>query len=613
MSSKDIQVGLEMNESVKDGFQDMEYDPDLPRIVMNSTDKKVVSPRDSDALNFTIKVCKNWRIRIYKPLIPLKLVLFFWFGGGSFVAPFLTVYFKQRGITLSELSTFFILSPICQFMGTILSGVAADKIGRSKPVLVANLVLAIVFLSGILFIPRLNVPSCASQPINLKCHPQQFDRLITKTSCDVVEDIIEVNSCDVQCPENVTEHCDGQNLICEILAGSEMQRNFSLSIHVKGSYKARDRCYYNVSSMYHENATYSWCNVPHKMNCRVSCIVDSGVNCIDEGDNRDALLITTMALFILFQTAYSNCYRFMDVTSMALVKEHNSDFGHERFFSICGILVVSPIAGYLVDATTPKGMEKNYLAAFYLFMVTVLIILVVVYKLEVRINPPGKKMWRKATYLLKNPDVLSFTLVIFVLGTAFCFTKNFMFWYLEGMNTPSFLIGLIPAVSALYGLPFLLTSRWWVNKIGATQIFILGLLGYVVNSIGYSFLKDPWYALILEAMNIFTYHLLWVAVVLHSHELAPEGLTATVISTAGSIHYHIGKASGSSIGGFVMDAFNGRVAFRVMGIICLISAVLYAFYLYIRRTCFSRVLPGNEAGPITDGQSNNVSTNRTSR
>ncbi|GIY97733.1 MFS_1_like domain-containing protein, partial [Caerostris extrusa] len=134
------------------------------------------------------------------------------------------------------------------------------------------------------------------------------------------------NSCNVRCPENVFEYCDGQNLICEILAGSEMRRNFSLSIHVKGSYNIKDRCYYNVSSMFHENATYSWCNVPHKMNCRVSCIVDSGVDCSDEGDNRDGLLITTMILFILFQTAYSIIYRFMDVTSMSLVKQHDSDF-----------------------------------------------------------------------------------------------------------------------------------------------------------------------------------------------------------------------------------------------------------------------------------------------
>ncbi|GFV85902.1 uncharacterized protein TNCV_1422051 [Trichonephila clavipes] len=56
-----------------------------------------------------------------------------------------------------------------------------------------------------------------------------------------------------------------------------------------------------------------------------------------------------------------------------------------------------------------------------------------------------------------------------------------------------------------------------------------------------------------------------------------------------------GKSSGSLVGGLIMDAFDGRIAFRVMGIICLISAVLYALYLYIRRTCFTTI-PDHPAG-----------------
>ncbi|XP_042894931.1 major facilitator superfamily domain-containing protein 6 [Parasteatoda tepidariorum] len=542
-------------------------------------------------LNFTIRLYKDFSICIYKPLIPLKLMLFFWFGAGAFLGPFITVYFKQQGISLGEISIVFIISPVAQFLGTLLSGVVADKIGRSKPVLVFNLILTMLILISILLIPKMDVVNCDSQPINLKCHPKQFDRLITKTSCDVVEDIIEVNSCNVQCPENVTEHCNGQNLICDIFAGKEERRNFSLSIHVNGSSQVKDRCYYNVSYMSRENETYSWCDVPHKMYCRVSCYVNSGVKCSEEVSDRDLLMMVSMVLYILLMVVYSNCYRFMDVTSMSLVKEHNSDFGRERFFSIAGVLIITPIAGYIVKVTTPKGGERNYNSAFYFYFAILLLILLIVTKLDVRINTPGKKLGKKTLTLLKNPDVVSFALVVFTLGTAWSYTKNFLFWYLEEMKASSILMGLIPAVSALYGLPFLLTSSWWVRKIGATQIFILGLVGYVINSIGYSILYDPWLSLILESTNVLTYHLLWVAVVLHSHEIAPEGMTATVISIAGSIHYHLGKTTGGLIGGFIMDTFNGRVAFRVVAIICTCCAVIYSIYLIIRRKCFSVKYP----------------------
>ncbi|KFM63074.1 Major facilitator superfamily domain-containing protein 6, partial [Stegodyphus mimosarum] len=216
-----------------------------------------------------------------------------------------------------------------------------------------------------------------------------------------------------------------------------------------------------------------------------------------------------------------------------------------------------------------------------------IITLAIIYKLKVQINPPGRNMWRKSLNLLKNVDVISFICILFVLGTTWNFTKNFTNWFLVELNTPGILFGLIPAVNGMYGIPFLMTSKWWVQKIGSPNIFVLALLGYVCSAIGYSFLFNPWYSLLLEATSVFTFHLLWVTVILHSHKIAPEGMTATVISTAGGIHFNIGKGSGSLIGGLIMDSFGGRLAYRVIAVICLISAVMYGIYIYIRRIYFT--------------------------
>ncbi|KFM80402.1 Major facilitator superfamily domain-containing protein 6, partial [Stegodyphus mimosarum] len=545
-----------------------------------------VNTEDENA-HITWRICKNYKISICKPLIPLKMALLVWFGAGSIIGSFLAVYFKQRGLALSELSTIFIIAPFAQFLGTAVSGVIADKLGRSKPVLVGNLIITLLAVAGMLLMPRMNPESCNQQPLNLKCHYLEFDRLIARSACDIEEDIIEVTSCSVQCPENVTQYCFGRNLICEILARNQEFGNFSLSIHVNGTFKIKHKCFYNVHTLTHKNITYSWCNVPHKMYCRINCSYFSEEKCNREGKSRWKLLIANVVLFILFLTTFTTCYRIFDVTAMSLVKQYNSDFGHERFFSILGVLIFSPVAGYIVDANTSPGEEKHYASAFYCFIGMCIIILAIIYKLDVQIMPPGKNMWKKILNLLKNADVISFICVLLVLGTTWNFTKNFTNWFLAELNTPGVLFGLIPAVSGLYGLPFLMTSKWWVQKIGSPNIFILALLAYVCSAIGYSFLFDPWYSLFLEVTSIFTYHLLWVAVILHSHEIAPEGLTATVISTAGGIHYSIGKGSGSLIGGLIMDSFGGRIAYRVIAIICLISAVIYGIYLYIRRICFT--------------------------
>lgn len=454
---------------------------------------------------------------------------------------FLLIFFKQRGLTLKELSIIYVLSPLVQFFGPTICGIIADKLGRSKPVLILNLFLTILIVVGMLMVPSMSVVSCEPQLVKLKCHPNEFGRLIAKTSCDVNTDIIELVSCNVTCPDNVTQYCSGQNLICEMLEGNEDFRNLSLSVHVNWAYKLKSKCYYNVTSMSHKNASYSWCNVPHKMYCRINCTMNAEENCNEQNENRYIYLILNMILLILFFTVFSNTYRFLDVTAMCLVKEHKSDFGRERFFSIIGILIFSPLAGYIVDASTAEGELKNYDAVFYFFIGLIFLMLAVIYKLKVSIRPPGKNMWKKSIYLLKKFDNIAFIMVLFVLGSAWGFSKNLTSWYLEGMKAQGFLLGLISSVSALYGLPFLLTSNWWVKKIGATQIFILGLVGYVASGIGYSYLLDPWLALLVEVTSIFTYHLLWVAVIVHSHSIAPEGLTATVIATAGGVHYSLGK------------------------------------------------------------------------
>ncbi|XP_035219871.1 uncharacterized protein LOC118192957 isoform X2 [Stegodyphus dumicola] len=550
-------------------------------------EQKFFSSRGTkENVNITWRVCKRYKISICKPLIPLKLALLFWFGAGSVIGTFLAVYFKQLGLALTELSTIYMIAPIAQFLGTTLSGIVADKLGRSKPVLVGNLTIALLVVAGMLMLPRLNPESCNPQPLNLKCHYQEFDRLIARSICDIENDIIEATSCSVHCPENVTQYCSGQNLICEVLTSNEEFENFSLSIHLNGTFNRKQKCFYNVHALTHKNTTYSWCNVPHKMYCKITCTYFLEEKCNREGGSRGKYLIAHMVLFILYLTTVTTCYRIFDVTVMSLVKEYKSDYGRERFFSILGILIFTPLAGYIVDASTAVGSEKNYATAFYFFIGMGILTLALIYKLKVRINPPGEQMWRKTLNLLKSVDVISFMCILFVLGSTWNFTKNFANWFLVELNTPGVLFGLIPAVSGMYGLPFLMTSEWWVKKIGSSNIFILALLAYVCNTIGYSFLYNPWYSLLIEITSVFTYHLLWVAVILHSHEIAPEGLKATVISTAGGIHFTIGKCSSSLVAGLIMDSFGGRIAYRVIAIVCLIFAAIYGIYLYIRRTCF---------------------------
>ncbi|KAF8767346.1 Major facilitator superfamily like protein [Argiope bruennichi] len=544
----------------------------------NNRDEKNLDP--SDPTHFIIRLCKDYKISINKPLIPLKLALFTYYGAGSFMPSFITVLYKTRGVSLAELSTFTIIAPIFQFIGSALSGIVADKIGRSKPVLVTNLLLVTLTVLCILLSPKIDRTNCTAPKINLFCNAQQS---VAQTGYNLQESRIDVRDCKAKCSRNDSLTCNDTDSVYRIFYGRDLS-NISLTIYIDNSHynnRTEGNFVYNVSALEFQNVNTSWCYSDQTKNCSSSCEINSNImQCRQE--NTNYLLFVYGGLFILFLTTYSNTYRCMDVTAMFLAKEQNSDFGRERFFAISGNLLISPLAGYIAEVTSPVVGEKNYAGALYLFIGMTCFLFLVIYKLPVRVVSPGEQMWKKTLILLKNIDVVVFFIVIFILGTSWNFTKYFLFWYLEDMQAPSLLIGLITSVSALYGLPFLLTSKWWVKKISPKGIIILAFVAYIVNSTGYSFLRNPWFALALEATGILNYYLLWVAVVVHSHDIAPEGLTSTVITISGAIHYSIGKASSGLTGGLIMNAFGGRVAFRFNALLCLACVVLYGFYIFFR-------------------------------
>ncbi|KAG8186885.1 hypothetical protein JTE90_023774 [Oedothorax gibbosus] len=534
---------------------------------------------------------KRCSISINRPLIPLKLALFCFYGIGGFATSFTTLLLKQRGVTLSELSAMTIFAPIMQILGTSVSGVVSDKIGRSKPVLATNLLLVTIITTGILQMPKIDHKVEIHTLRTNSCYPEDIRNANLETSCDFIG-ISEERNFSMFCSGNLTSVGNKKNqLSCENYMSGSFDDSLSFMISLTtNSYlkKINGKCFYSIDAVnYEENVKL--CLDVSDIRCVKCCSSNtSEQKCFDDKSSSSGLLMAYAVLYVLFLTTYSSTFRCFDMTVMFLAKEYNSDFGHERFFAILGNLCWPPIAGLIAYATTGEGEEKNYCAPMYLYIGVCLFLQLIIYKLPVVLCTPGDKMWKKSLKLLKKIDVLMFMIVIFTLGTLFNFTRYFCLWYLDELNASSLLIGIIPSISAVYGLPFLLTSNWWLKKLGTHQIFILALLAYVFCALGYSVLKNPWLALALELHSIFTYYLLWVAVIEHSHSIAPEGLTSTVIAISGAVHYNAGKTTSGLIGGIVMSEFGGIMAFRLLAIICFSVFVLYTLFFILRRKHISK-------------------------
>ncbi|UYV60231.1 hypothetical protein LAZ67_1000499 [Cordylochernes scorpioides] len=106
---------------------------------------------------------------INKTLFPLKVVLFCWYGATACLLPYMTIHMKDLGITVAETSIIYTILPFTQMIGSPLAGVAADKMGRYKPVLILTLGMTAAFGTAILFVPSINPPTMHLARHSLSC------------------------------------------------------------------------------------------------------------------------------------------------------------------------------------------------------------------------------------------------------------------------------------------------------------------------------------------------------------------------------------------------------------------------------------------------------------
>ncbi|KAH9393498.1 hypothetical protein TYRP_021633 [Tyrophagus putrescentiae] len=284
---------------------------------------------------------------------------------------------------------------------------------------------------------------------------------------------------------------------------------------------------------------------------------------------------------IVFAITSGICFTLLDATSIALSEKYNTSFGRVRFWGILGTGLFSPICGWLVDRTDGQSeFESDYSPTFHFFNFFVFLTVVISIVLDIEVSAPPKNMLRNLLKLIKSPSVWILFVVIFVLGTLWGFIESFLFWYLLDLKAPKMLLGLTLTTGAVVSLPFLVTSGWFVKRCGNENLMILALVFYFIRCYGYSLIESPFWCFPFEAMEVFTYHLMWVAAAIYSAELAPEGLRATMIGAVGSLHYGIGRASGSMIGGSMMALIGARLAFRYLGIGAAVTAVFYSIYYY---------------------------------
>ncbi|CAL1278839.1 unnamed protein product [Larinioides sclopetarius] len=537
--------------------------------------------------SFIINICRGRKIKINKLFLPVKFALFCWFAGAYTMTVFTPVFLKSKGFTIAHLSIFTATSVLLQCISNLISGITVDKTGRSKAVLLTY--LAVFFTISLTFTQMPSVRECTAEKIRLQCSEEdgEVPSLIAETPCNFLKD----NAGSILCPINNTTNLNNSNYYKDCKTFSFISS--ALNIHLKKKETANDSaiCKHDIILENESINALQLCNNDSCKSLEIDCTSSDSMNC---NSKREIWVIIYGIMINFLYFSHTTTYRLFDVIVTDLTTEHNADFGRQRVFSILGSLTGPPVTGFILHRSSYTG-DNKYSLAFVSASAFTLLSALAISLVNVKPNVPATKMWKQSLEFVKRLDAFLFLLLVFIMGSAFGFQTTYSSWYLQDLGASDLLLGINRGMAGLYGIPFLYSSRWFIDKIGERNLFVFGLLGHAAYSFSFSLLKEPWFSVAIQSTIILTYHLFWVAVMSNIEKIAPDGLQATMKILAGTLHFSIGKIVSTMIGGTVMSAVGGRTAYQVMGSIVALYGVMYGIYAFILHKTRSRnTIPGNE-------------------
>ena len=169
-------------------------------------------------------------------------------------------------------------------------------------------------------------------------------------------------------------------------------------------------------------------------------------------------------------------------------------------------------------------------------------------------------------------------------GMFWGFIEAFLFWHLDDLGAPRFLMGWTVAVGMVTSLPFLIFSGPITDTIGHMNVIILGMLAYTGRMLGYSFIANPIFVYPFEALEGLTMALMMTSAVTYVAKISNPATIASVMGMMGALFFGVGKGSGSLFGGLIMSYIGAPNTFRFLAVNAAICALTYGFFqcLYVR-------------------------------
>ena len=432
----------------------------------------------------------------------------FYLSAGTWIMPFMILFFKKLGLTPSECSIILGSLPLANGVVRLVVGAATDKLQRHRETVLLFAIVSTTLNSCMLLVP----------PV-----PKQ-----------VIENTLA---------QNLSKMCNGnESQILHCVIDREGNGNlFELMTDCYVGVPSRKEIIHDCVHLADSGKVNTNESDTNNVFCRLFC---------NATDNEVTVIVTEpfgktfWSLFCIFFISYNLYFAIWPLlygTTYAVLGEDRSKFGEQRVWATVGAVITSIASAFALNKYGSQQNEINFTPCFVGFGVCVMITGISIMFLPLASMPRNPSMARDVYRLLKQPPIFALFTVLLIMGFLWGAVETFLFWFLRSLGATSWTLGACLFMGFIAETPSLYLSGRIINKIGHIKCLYIALCAYSVRYLGTSLIPNPWWELPFTSLRSIVFSIGFTAVSVHSSAITPPSMHATLQSLVSATHFGFGK------------------------------------------------------------------------
>ena len=256
---------------------------------------------------------------------------------------------------------------------------------------------------------------------------------------------------------------------------------------------------------------------------------------------------------------------------------------NNNIYSSIGIGLIAFATGLLLrfapKITICDIAYANYHIAFIIFSLLMAVTIVISLKFDFSYRRRRRSFEIKDSLrLLVSSGHITFVFIVLIMGMLRGVLFNFVYWNIVDIGGSDLVVGLTVVSQYFSDTIMSLSAPILMTYMGYIGMVYLGLASYALRFLIYSWLSTPdssWVTPPVELLQGISHSTVWSAFLLYLTNYTPRSTFPTGLFLLQGLYLGVGGSIGGIIGGILIQGFDTNVAFRLLGLVSVLTCLLF--------------------------------------